>query len=322
MYEEATGDKLITGDRRTTIATSEKFRSLSRESWCSRGGFFYANYARGGDCGDVPRKLWKAVLGEFKDQVKAFQKDWEALSPPRGSHVLFLIWFGANDLYTAGCAAGHMTDVAMTVGRLRRFELANVVNHSGCNPHFIFINLPGPNASYRLMNEEGYDSLVRCDAGAKRYNAKLQQEVNQNTDAYVDIHTFLDPANVRALVNELNLTEEPQPGMAGGVQGVVPKLMKSVHLTSKPKGTIYHHHSSEEYEKAYNAETFSRKIQPDYVWTQDRMHPTDQVYRYLWNEIKKVIIQKGFAFGSVPSGPEEPQRRLPVSPLSQMPPPP
>jgi phospholipase/lecithinase/hemolysin len=163
MFEAATGATMIADTPTTTIAISERFTSLSYMNPVLNQAFHneafqYANYAEGGACGDTPASL-SADLGTFKEQVDAFQKDYKALQRPLGN-TLFIVWFGANDLYTAGRKAAEMPQVATQIASTQRQCLAEFVKGQNqatlgadlaknCVCKFIFVDLCRPLSSVR-----------------------------------------------------------------------------------------------------------------------------------------------------------------------------
>ena len=128
MYEQATGQTLITDVAKSTIELSNRHTTLNSNSLL-RGvnfeDFQYANYAEGGACGDTPANLG-AFLGTFEDQINAFISDCKSNQITLGN-TLFIIWFGANDLYTAGRDPAGMATVAEKVACTHRDTLNNFV---------------------------------------------------------------------------------------------------------------------------------------------------------------------------------------------------
>ncbi len=157
MFEAATGLTMIVGTPEATINLSEGFTSLKPGNFLLNGtkSFQYANYAEGGACGDTPPGNWSAVLGTFSQQVDAFEKDCKTSRIPLGN-TLFIIWLGANDLYTANRAAVEMPCVAQQVANTQRQRLAEFVKNQNLAIHgvggtckFVFVDLCRPLTSVR-----------------------------------------------------------------------------------------------------------------------------------------------------------------------------
>jgi phospholipase/lecithinase/hemolysin len=134
MYLDAAGIELVAGTPADTVAASRIHLRLTANSrWLNQRipagkEFLYANYAEGGACGSTPASLiGKETLGQFRDQVARFAADFRSLdSPNRDGLTLFLIWFGANDLYTAGCRPEAMAGVAQDVANAQRNEIVRI----------------------------------------------------------------------------------------------------------------------------------------------------------------------------------------------------
>jgi hypothetical protein len=86
--------------------------------------FGYANYAEGGACGYRPVEKAR-FLGTFEEQVDAFEKDCMASELPLRD-TLFIVWFGANDLYTSNRRADQMNLVAEEVAGRQRNRLVEI----------------------------------------------------------------------------------------------------------------------------------------------------------------------------------------------------
>ena len=295
MYQEAAGIELVTGTAKDAVAASRVHLRLTRNShWLNQAitpdkAFLYANYAEGGACGSVPATLiGKETLGQFKDQVRKFTADFHALPPPEDPKLtLFLVWFGANDLYTAGCEPGAMAGVAETVANQRRRELADIVGAG--NARFIFMNLARPEASVRYQDlvrkEEGTRSdrfwkflgkgvekeIDNLRRGADIFNDRLLHYAGRNGDAVVDIASVVCPDVVSGALKALHLI--------GGAQ---------------PKGTSDHYIPAAVYD---NSKLARRYIGDTNGTASDKAHPTDRVYRLLWQAIKATISQRRYAFG-------------------------
>lgn len=291
MYEEAAGRSLVGSSASETKTASRAHQSLSGVSNIGSGNkaFRYANYAEGGACGGIPAiSLSKPALGTFKDQVKKYTSDYRALNQP--GLTLFLVWFGANDLYTAGCKPGAMSGVAEKVANKRRHEISRLVG--ALNARFIFMNLARPEASVRyqeeLVNRKGTkkDRLAKFlgfgvekelddyRRGADLYNTKLVEYASGNGDVVVDIASVVHPDVIGDALEELGL-----------LPGAQTEGTSDTHLPSS----------------VYDSKKLRTKFLPPKtnVTTSDKAHPTDKVYKVMWNQIRFSILQKQYTFGNL-----------------------
>lgn len=312
MYEEAAGTSLVLGNAKDTIDASKSHLRLGQNSgWlntrvAATKRFFYANYAEGGACGGIPAmSLAKPALGTFKDQVKRYIADFNSLyATPKPSGLvgvdwsasadakltLFLVWFGANDLYTAQCAPTAMAGVAEKVANKRRHELSRLVGAK--NARFIFMNLARPEASVRYQELYEQQKGTKMDRfkkffgggiekqldkfrqGADLFNARLQHYAVQNGDVVVDIASVVHPDVMASGLKELGLMEGSQSD--GTSKTYVPaRIYDDPKLKKQLLGKTQH------------------------VTTSDKAHPTDQVYKVMWSSIRFTILQRQYAFGNL-----------------------
>lgn len=136
MYEEASGDTLIVDTAAETIKRSREHTSYGSKNFMAQyasykrrpegapAPFGYANYAEGGACGYRPVEKAR-FLGTFEEQVDAFEQDCMASHLPLRD-TLFIIWFGANDLYTSNRRADQMHLVAQEVAQRQRNRLVEI----------------------------------------------------------------------------------------------------------------------------------------------------------------------------------------------------
>ncbi len=339
MYEAASGQSLIVDSPDDTYARSQKHMSLSGASMVGdrRAGFGYANYAEGGACGDVPREK-AAFLGTFKDQVDAFATD-VTIAGDLGN-TLFIIWFGANDLYTANRPAVEMAQVAEEIATTQRRRLSDLVANKGPMQKFIFVNLARPLTSvrYTLRLEQakrrlktavqrqfpqsvrpafsdydprtgqggytpigGWDEAARdhnlaqqelgaleaqvqeirnLESGVIGFNAALATIARANGDRVVDIGGCLTEANIQALVRGNSRLRE---GAA---------THRAEHMSAR---------------------AYEQRVEPVNITTIDEVHPTDHMYRLIWEEIYEEIKRSNCTFGNLVGTPAAPT----LSTLSQ-----
>ncbi len=305
MYEEATGKSLVGGSASETKEASKLFQRLTSSGSAFgvtqgplRGvanpsvgnkDFRYANYAEGGACGGIPAiSLAKPALGTFKDQVERYTSDFRTLNQP--GLTLFMVWFGANDLYTAGCKPTAMAGVAEKVSNKRRHELSRLVG--AANARFIFMNLARPEASVRYQDELKQRKGTKKDRfykflgggvekelndfrmGADLYNTKLLEYASANGDVVVDIASVAHPDVIGSALQEL--------GLLAGAQA---------------EGTSNQHVPAAVYDNPKLARKYLGNATN--LTTSDKAHPTDKVYKLMWNQIKFSILQKQYSFGNL-----------------------
>ena len=302
MYEAATGASLVQGSAKATMAASkphQSFSALSKWNGPDDKWFRYANYAMGGACGGIPHALGKRMaLSTMKDEVKSFTKDFSANVHSRGERFLFFVWFGANDLYTAGLPANRMAGVAEKIARKRRNEIAALVGPQ--NAKFIFVNLGLPLSAARYQeqfdrsekkNQAAMSKLLlggrskndlkitdkfastrklinNFESGALLFNHTLRELAANNGDTFVDMASILSRESVSSLLAQLHLVE--------GVQQTG---------TSKQFVSAAHYDSIDS---------------PMQLSTSDKAHPTDRVYRLMWEKIRETLWERQYTFGNLP----------------------
>lgn len=302
MYEAATGDSLVKGDAKSSISASKIHQTFNAGCrWGATGNdkwFRYANYAVGGATGGIPYSRAKRIaLTTMKEEVQAFRSD-HAKVQCSGEPFLFFVWFGANDLYTAGCPANLMGDVAEKIARKRRSEIAAIVG--ALNAKFIFVNLglPLSAARYQLVFDrrqaknkahvtkqilKGVDEkklkltkkfaetrkeINNFESGALLFNSTLKDLCGLNGDIYVDMASAVSREAVSGMLNAL--------GLITGVQ---------------EKGT------SDTFVDPIAYDSFQAPMQ---ISTSDEAHPTDRVYKLMWDTLKAKLWENQYTFGKLP----------------------
>ena len=302
MFEAATGDSLVKGDAKTSVAASKAHQTFGGGSrWGATGNdkwFRYANYAVGGATGGIPYSLGKRIaLTTMKEEVQAFRSD-HAKVQSSGEPFLFFVWFGANDLYTAGAPASLMGDVAEKIAKKRRAEIAAIVG--ALNARFVYVNLglPLSAARYQLIYDrrsqknqlkltkqrlagvkeedlkikkkfyETKKEINNFESGAMLFNSTLRDLCGKNGDVYVDMASVVSRESISAMINQL--------GLVDGVQA---------------KG------SSDSFISPIAYDSIQAPMQ---VSTSDEAHPTDRVYKHMWDTIKGVLQVNSITFGKLP----------------------
>jgi phospholipase/lecithinase/hemolysin len=302
MFEMATGVSLVKGDAKTTMAASKKHQSfgpLSLWNGTPDKWFRYANYAMGGACGDIPNALSKRIaLSTMKDEVKSFKNDF-GKNAVVDEQFLFIVWFGANDLYTAGLPANRMGAVAEKIARKRRAEIVALMGPN--TARFMFVNLGMPLAAARYQevyerrlqksaaararlmtaqrSKHDLEVLNRFDktrkmvnnfeSGALLFNNTLRNIAEGNGDTYVDMASIIARESVSGLLDQLGLVE--------GVQ---------------EEGSSKYFVSAKDYDSRDASMLVS---------TSDKAHPTDRVYRLMWEKMRETLWERQFTFGNLPA---------------------
>jgi hypothetical protein len=324
MFEEASGLTMVVDDAAGTRELSQRHmtlvgaaESLLSPHFTSENSFMYVNYAEGGACGDTP--FTKAfALGTFKDQVDTFEANCKGIpgflkqNYPLGN-ILFIIWFGANDLYTADRPAEEMGVVANQIANTQRNRLAAIADIYGISATFIFVDLARPLTSVRyavLLEKAKYNLktapeeswtvkggvgvgggvLVRTfprvaaqralerqmkeiknlETGVLNFNAKLRECTQQNGDHLVQIGKRITEESVRKLVSgNYRLKQGAAPQASPHVSAIQYDLLR------QKKGFFAH------------------------MTTMDEAHPSDEMYRLIWHEIRDVIWKARCTFGKL-----------------------
>jgi hypothetical protein len=331
MFEAAGGTSLVSVDADHSIKKSALHRSLSEQSLaCPASGkyFRYLNYAEGGACGHTPASLAFA-LGTFKDQVDQFKL--ECASLPHGSlgNVLFLIWFGANDIYTAGCQACQMSGVADQVANVQRNALMEIVKGIATNVRFVFMDLARPLTSVRykmrlkkaqaalkvaVMSRfpgpfsEGYAPIP--SPGYSRFGkvagyVSLAKEQNFADEQLKELNKQMnDIANLEVGVLAYNSCLAEVTGRNGDTivkigtcltEDTVRALVRGRYRLKKGAAP-----DKAEFMSAHNYDLLgSNEGRAVNITTIDEVHPSDELYRLIWLEIHQGIIAAGCAFGNL-----------------------
>jgi phospholipase/lecithinase/hemolysin len=357
MYEAATGRTLVVGTAEDTYAKSQKHFSFSANcvAPAHQQNFCYANYAEGGACGDTPAS--KAdFLGTFKDQVDAFEVDCKASQLALGN-TLFIVWFGANDLYTAECTAEHMFQVATQVASTQRQRLAAFVKSwnqttmgADGTCRFIFVDLCKPltSARYSRRLRDAEDEVKRKLGMAympprrPKWGSVPQEGTYQARDTLRQAvqwghnpgKTWMGRLNEVALLRDQ--VEEIQK-LERGVLLFNSNLAKLANIYGDRVAALGRCVSEETIRKLIqgnnrlkagamgsattthvSANQYNIRQSTEHVLTVDEVHPTDQMYRLLWLEIYEQIKRSNCTFGNLtPVVADTPLESLSVAPTQQ-----
>ena len=325
MIEEATGKSLVSGTASDTIERSKHHINLSKRSMLFSDAdqfhpFQYANYAEGGACGDTPHSK-KAFLGTFKEQIDWFEEDLRLTELPLGN-TLFIVWFGANDLYTAERPAAEMHLVAEAVANTQRNRLLSIVRKQHCACRFVFVNLARALTSVRYTKQlndatTALKGILPTDQAtlAKARASKLwhaQKTLNLAAANNKTAGRFSgDGRKVKELQEKVAMVKNFEVGV----------MNYNTHLALKTRGNA---DGLAEVGNIISEETLNRLFEGNFhlmagalgartsvhtdsahydttqvrpVTTVDEVHPTDQMYKVIWDEIYAEIKRCNATFG-------------------------
>lgn len=339
MIEAATGEPMVKSTADATIAISKIYQSMNQDSRFAMGGgangFNYANYAEGGACGDTPASK-AAFLGTFKGQVDWFEEDIRQARTVLGN-TLFFVWFGANDLYTAGRPASQMNIVADVVANTQRARLAEIVRANGGKCRFIFVNLARALTTVRYTRQLGDAEAALLNAlgngrpvpsqGAGRASLlwQAQQALDIATARRITAGHFSSSARaVKNLQEKVNIIKEFEKGVMnynshlstyaaqkGDAVAEVGNILSEETLSRLFDGNYglmagalakatKTHTGALDHDAATRAGTSGAGIMTRHAVTaKDEVHPTDQMYKLIWGEIREVIRSSGATFGNL-----------------------
>lgn len=324
MFEQATGLTMITSTAQSTIDLSSRHTSLSAKSKLPSTvpkSFQYANYAEGGACGDTPASKGP-FLGTFKDQVDAFESDCNTLQVNLGN-TLFIVWFGANDLYTAECKAVEMAKVATQVASTQRNRLKTLAGQYQGTAKFVFVNLARPltsvRYSMRLKTAEAElrrllpPDEIQMLEGVGRFKSQMWHAQSalkycdessgnwQKVKAYQAL--IAQVANIKELeqgVLNFNLTLALIAGKNGDQVVEIGSCLSEETLLGLINGNYRLKGGAAKTTATHqSAINYSASSSVGNLTTIDEVHPTDQLYRVIWLEIYEGIKKAGCTFGKL-----------------------
>jgi hypothetical protein len=340
MYEEATGATMIVDSAAASIGISSNFTTFSKNSVTPMVGttpcFQYANYAEGGACGYSPAGMYGAVLGTFESQVNAFIKDCKTCQQPLGN-TLFIIWFGANDLYTAKRKYQEMPTVAKEIAGKQRKILAEFVkgwNFAKLNDvflcNFLFVDLCRPLTSVRYTKWlQDAEALVRTTLGrrhmpgARPVGSGVSWAMSEatNTLRQAKQHNLLPPSSWYQKKNIVELLEEQivmTQNLEKGVLLYNATLKSTANANGDRVAEVGHCISEETLRRLVKANfrlkagamgaavtqnigsnAYDSGAASEFTTTVDLVHPTDQMYKLIWLEIREQIRKSNCTFGSL-----------------------
>jgi phospholipase/lecithinase/hemolysin len=333
MFEEAGGLTLVVSDANASRELSQRHMRLLDATQASfnpkfnftrKTRFTYVNYAEGGACGDTPFKKSYA-LGTFKDQVDKFEANCRGIpallrqQKPLGN-ILFIIWFGANDLYTADRPAAEMGCVANQIAVTQRGRLAHIAANYGISATFIFVDLARPLTSvrYAMRLKTAKNNLRAALTMGSPLSSQPPEKLSiQNAVGLAKLFPQRADAELKALEKQMAEIRNLESGvtnfnaalhLAVGQNGdrivkigscitedSVRALVRGHHRLKKgasPKPAA--HISARNYDLLTRDPNFAANIT-----TIDEVHPSDVMYRLIWHEIRNEIYHANCTFGAL-----------------------
>jgi len=320
MIEDAGARSLVVGSAQSTIDRSKRHMNFTNRSQITPDddtfpSFYYANYADGGACGDTPASK-KPFLRTFKDQVDWFENDVAETNQDLGN-TLFIIWFGANDLYTAERKAADMHLVAGEVAKTQRDRLEKIVKKKGFKPWFVFVNLGHPLSSVFYSRKlEAAEAAVRADLRGAQAAGPPGGRLIEARRTLVQASRTIEPGwigkgkKLKALKEEVAIVENLETGVRNynvsllaqaktngdAVVKVAQAISENTLRLLVGNGTMAAG-AMEQQAVQVGAAIYGQLGGPQPLTTIDQKHPTDQMYRFLWEEIYAELQLAGLSFG-------------------------
>ena len=284
-----------------------------------------------------------AALGSFEGQVDEFIRyagdDYDY------GHTLFIIWFGANDVYTVKRKPENMGLVAEEIAKKQRDRLHNKVQG---NCTFIFLDLANPLSSVlyesRLRNAEeklrkaiskktgSRDHAIppglRMDTANKAIKAAKEAKLAQDNKALTALTRQIEKIKMFELsVSIFNRQLRQCVGLKGDhlirigsklTEDTIRQLIEQQAL--EPGANSQDHFSHGIGIAGYNLKKFTRRPDhvnsrtrdlgidnrgnplPKHVTTRDKQHPSEALYKLIWQEVRQAIRQTGTVFGNLHTG--------------------
>jgi hypothetical protein len=313
MITETSNTNLIDSTIQKTRSLSQPFQSFTDYSLLCLDNepFRYANYAVGGACGFTPYSNGERLaLTTFDDEISNFESDYKKLGKKiEKKNFLFIIWFGANDIYTANRPAIEMEQVAEHMTGPCRDRILRIIGKSEAK--FVYVNLGLPlsatrYANMKSSNEERYKERVKAGtpekdplpandfkirqiinnltSGAQLFNHKLLQCTRKNKDLYVDMCHVIRPETMQRLSKDLKVRTGSQP----------PGSIKTFYTPQQYRARFYDQPCQ------YMRDGLSSDSQPlEFMTLEDHVHPTDHIYGLMWTVIKIYLRKAEITFGDL-----------------------
>jgi hypothetical protein len=341
MFEDSSGTSLISASCKASKEASKEHHRLSSR-WISPSGghrFRYANYAVGGAVGWEEKSFQKWVgLTRFSDQVNEFEEDFAKLVLVEGHkhRFLFIVMFGANDIYTDEKASNRSCEIANGIAR-QCVKAATIVNRRLRVPsEFIVAGVGFPAQSHFYVAQEA-DKILAARK-AHKYLGRVREFVSSGTDqqgvihaAYRDLYQAEQSlrdwkqkcSNLHQQVTSLNseliklctannhwrffALNEALTFVAdnASVLGINPKAAQTLDQYEM----ISHRRQGNHFEDPNDVLLKMKDTSHHALFTADQKHPTSKGYEQLWKRMQMKIAEEGLNFGIL-AGPDNAYKRL------------
>jgi phospholipase/lecithinase/hemolysin len=324
MIETATGAPQVTNTAEGMIALAQKHVKLGAGSGFTGLDhvFRYANYAEGGACGDTPASKGP-FLSTFKDEVDWFEVDLRAAPTLPLGNTLIVVWFGANDLYTAGRKAPEMALVANAVAKTQRNRLRELVAARGGTARFVFVNLARALTSVRytkqlqdaekkLLQALNNDRAATLSGGrasnlwhgqqalaiaaARRHTpdrfTTMGRAIRDLQEKVAMVKNF--EAGVMAYNTQLSINATGNGDMVAEIGNILSEETVA-RLLEGNYGLV----SGAMTQRATQVASQDYAATPRPITTIDEVHPTDAMYKLIWEEIYATFQRQGSTFGKL-----------------------
>jgi phospholipase/lecithinase/hemolysin len=334
MFEAASGQSLVSESLEGTIRASGEYHRLSSR-WVNPPGaprFRYANYAVGGAVG------WKAAvfknkvgLTTFSDQVDEFEADFAAV--PGGGllrNFLFIIMFGANDIYTdekdSNCSADIGAGIVKQCDRLA--TLLDTSNGRLDNCVFVIAGAAYPSQSIYYTSQ--LESLkvqeakeLRARGNAIKANRGLEEmlasvdEVCQPRKDYerkvaslhsqvatlnrcLKSHCQANAANYHYFSMRVALLALQTKASALGINPNKAQTLAQYNKISPGRNWFT---EKTDYIHFHNENSDALKVDGLFpLFTADQKHPTSRGYKALWDDMEALLKSNDLGFGNLVQG--------------------
>lgn len=326
MFEDASGKSLISQSCTESKRASKEHHRLSSRWITPAGGhrFRYANYAVGGAVGWEEKSVAKWFgLTRFSDQVNEFVEDFSKLSLERGVHhrFLFIVMFGANDIYTDEKASNRSTAIGSGI-KNQCIRVENILKSRLSLPsEFIVagVGLPAQSLFYNTQEADkkmavqrahrslqkahsrnmggGPDVILAAERAFAKANKSLvdwQQKCRNLHQQVTDLNSFLVSAcdanehwTFFGLKEALNFLATNAAAL-----NINPRAAQTLEQYEM----ISHRRQGNHFEDP-DADLLKMPTGHHALYTADQKHPTSKGYEQLWIRLRQTIAAKGLNFG-------------------------
>jgi hypothetical protein len=233
-----------------------------------------------------------------------------------GERTLFIVWFGANDLYTAGSPANLMAAAATEVAERQRNELATLVGPQNARFVFIDMGLPLSATRYQTVFDQARvdrDAALAALTAAQRTAqaagapqkagkdlAKAQKEAERELKSEYEIRRMLN--NFESGVLLYNHTLRETALRHGDAFVEMSSVLSRESITSMLEGLRLIPGSQKKgTSKRWNtAQGYDNEQELVHLTTSDDAHPTDRIYKLMWDRIAETLNERQYGFGRLP----------------------